>query len=44
MPDVNINVEELDMLIKYAEILKAINSLKRGNSPGFDGILNVFFY
>ena len=25
------------------EIEKAINSLKRGNSPGFDGILNDFF-
>ena len=32
------------MPITYAEVLKAINSLKRGKSPGFDGILNDFFY
>ena len=44
VPYVNINVEELDMPITYAEILKAINSLKRGKSTGFDGILNDFFY
>ena len=36
-------MEELDMPITYAEVLKAINSLKRGKSPGFDGILNDFF-
>ena len=43
VPDININVEELDMPITYAEVSKAINSLKRGKSPGFDGILNDFF-
>ena len=42
-PDINIEVQELDKPITEAEILKAINSLKRGKSPGFDGVLSDFF-
>ena len=33
LPDINIEVQELDKPITEAEILKAINSLKRGKSP-----------
>ena len=43
LPDINIDVQDLDKPITEAEILKAINSLKRGKSPGFDGVLNDFF-
>ena len=42
IPDINIEVQELDKPITEAEILKAINSLKRGKSPGFDGVLSDF--
>ena len=34
---------ELDRDISIREIEKAINSLKRGKSPGFDGLLSDFF-
>ena len=37
------DIEELDRNISLDEIEKAINSLKRGKSPGFDGILCDFF-
>ena len=37
------DIEELDRDISFGEIEKAINSLKRGKSPGFDGILCDFF-
>ena len=43
VPAINIEVQELDKPITEAEILKAINSLKRGKSPGFDGVLSDFF-
>ena len=43
LPDINIDVQDLDKPITEAEILKAINSLKRGKSPGFDGVLNGLF-
>ena len=43
LPDINIDVQDLDKPIIEAEILKAINSLKRGKNPGFDGVLNDFF-
>ena len=36
-------VEELDMDIILGEIEKAINSLKRGKSPGFDWIISDSF-
>ena len=39
-PENNIHVEELD---KHISVLKATHSLKRGKSPGFDGILGDFF-
>ena len=42
LPDINIDVQDLDKPITEAEILKAINSLKRGKSPGFDGFLTIF--
>ena len=42
-PENNIQVEELDKHISESEVLKAIHSLKRGKSPGFDGILGDFF-
>ena len=42
-PESNIQVEELDKHISESEVLKAIHSLKRGKSPGFDGILGDFF-
>ena len=38
----NDEVEELDRDISLEEIEKAIHSLKRGKSPGFDGILSDF--
>ena len=44
LPDINIEVQELDKPITEAEILKAIMSLERGKSPGFDGVLGDFFY
>ena len=37
------DIEELDRDISIGEIEKAINSLKRGKSPGFDGLLSDFF-
>ena len=37
LPDINIDVQDLDKPITEAEILKAISSIKRGKSPGFDG-------
>ena len=43
LPDINIDVQDLDKPITEAEILKAINYLKRGKSPGFDGVLNDVF-
>ena len=43
LPDINTDVQDLDKPISEAEILKAIDSLKRGKSPGFDGVLNDFF-
>ena len=43
IPDININMQKLDKPITEAEILKAINSLKRDKSPGFDGVLSDFF-
>ena len=45
-PDPNVaqnDIEELDRNISLDEIEKAINSLKRGKSPGYDGILGDFF-
>ena len=42
LPDINIEVQELDKPITEAEILRAINSLKRDKSPGFDGVLSDF--
>ena len=39
----NIQVEELNKPISESEVLKAIHSLKRGKSPGFDDILGDFF-
>ena len=39
-PDVaQTDIEKLDRNISLGEIEKAINSLKRGKSPGFDGFL-----
>ena len=43
LSDTNIDVQDLDKPITEAEILKAINSLKRGKSLVFDGVLNNFF-
>ena len=43
LPENNIQIEELDKPISESEVLKAIHSLKRGKSPGFDGILGDFF-
>ena len=43
LPDINIDVQDLDKLITEAEILKAISSLKRGKSPDLEGVLNDFF-
>ena len=37
LPDINIEVPELNKPIS-----EAINSLKRGKSPGFDGVLSDF--
>lgn len=39
----NIEIESLDEPISAEEISKAIDSLKRGKSPGIDGILGDFF-
>ena len=39
----NIDVEELDRPIFLSEIRYAISTLKRGKSPGFDGLLSNFF-
>ena len=41
-PENNTQVEELDKPISESEVLKAIHSLKRGKSPGFDCILGDF--
>ena len=39
----NIEIEELDRPISLSEIRYAINTLKRGKSPGFDGLISDFF-
>ena len=39
----NIEIEVLDQPISVDEISKAIDSLKRGKSPGIDGLLGDFF-
>ena len=38
----NIEVEELDRPISPSEIREAVRTLKRGKSPGFDGLLSDF--
>ena len=38
-----INITELDKEISTEEIAKAINSMKRGKSPGVDGLVSDFF-
>lgn len=46
VPDVeaqNIEIQALDRQISVEEICKAIDSMKRGKSPGIDGILGEFF-
>ncbi|MCG7875093.1 MAG: reverse transcriptase family protein [Candidatus Thiodiazotropha endolucinida] len=43
IPNLNVQVEDLDKPITEAEVQNVIRSLKRGKSPGFDGILNDFF-
>ena len=46
VPDVDatpININELDLPISFAEISKAIDSMKRGKSPGIDGLVSDFF-
>ena len=42
LPDINNDVQDLDKPITEAEILKAMNSLKRGKSPDLEGVLNDF--
>ena len=37
------NIAELDQPISFAEISKAIDSMKRGKSPGVDGLVSDFF-
>ena len=39
----NIEIEELDRPISLSEIRYAISTLKRGKSPGFDGLISDFF-
>ena len=41
LPDINIDVQDLDKPITEAEVLKY--SLKRDKNPNFDGVLNDFF-
>ena len=41
--DFETEIEELDKEISLDEIKKVIMSLKRGKSPGFDGIVSDFF-
>ena len=37
------NIAELDQPISFAEISKVIDSMKRGKSPGVDGLVSDFF-
>ena len=40
---IHVNIAELGQQISFAEISKAINSMKRGKSPGVDGLVSDFF-
>ena len=45
-PDIDtkhVNIAELDQPILFAELSKAIDSMKRGKSPGVDGLVSDFF-
>ena len=47
VPDIEttpVIIAELDQPISFAEISKAIESMKRGKSPGIDGLVSDFFH